>query len=257
MRIFCYGMQSSGASLVTLFLAQTPRTVAVVDLLNAYLMPRLEIKSAEHVVAKAVVTTSHSIDSHKSSFQPDRTVLILRDPLQNYVALRRKYYANESGTIDDKFAVLENVHARTDAFDVVLRYEDFVLRPHAAVEQLKSAGLPVEVGNFTFPRSREELKEFAFEQCDWCRENYESRWKFGNVQGREPKRSSVYKYVPRAVAEHVRTLCPKLVTQYDEYYNSIGLNRFDRYRMAVLHDVVVPASNRAINRLRRIGTSRL
>ncbi len=50
-------MQSSGASLVTFFLAQPPRSVAAVDLWPSFLPPPIHAPGADHVIGKVVVTT--------------------------------------------------------------------------------------------------------------------------------------------------------------------------------------------------------
>jgi hypothetical protein len=154
MRVFLYGMQSSGASLVTFFLGQAPRTVAVVDLWNSILTPPLETVDADSVVAKAVVTTTYDAEDHVRSFRPDRKILVLRHPVQNYVSLSRRPYANENGSIDEKFEKLEAVFRQPGLFDLTLLYEDFVQRPEYTVRALQELGVRAERDFYRFPRDR-------------------------------------------------------------------------------------------------------
>ena len=68
MRVLVYGMQSSGASLVTLTLAQKRECVAFVDIWNMFAAP--ELKTDHDIVAKVVVTTAFSLEVHRRRFRP-------------------------------------------------------------------------------------------------------------------------------------------------------------------------------------------
>lgn len=252
MRILLYGMQSSGASLVTFFIGQMPRTVTVVDLWNMLLMPRIDAVDAENVVGKAVVSSLFDFEDHARSFEPDKTVLVLRHPVHNYVALSRKYYADESGGIDDKFRQIEASFRERNRFDLTLLYEDFVERPEATIRALRDAGVPAEEDYYAFPRTQEEMKEFNFKQSAWCREHFESGWAFGNVQGRALKRNAVYKHVPRDVRRHVRALCPTLCDYFDAHY-AAHTSWYVRYKNSLWHDALAPAARSALERTGPLG----
>lgn len=216
MRVFLFGMQSSGASLATYVLGQVPGAVVLVDLYSYEVMPPIEAPTADHVVGKAVITTTHTLDEHLESYAPDRSILLLRDPVQNYVSLSRKEYANDDGSLEDKFRRLEEVFRERDRFDLVLRYEDVVTDPERVVAQLEGIGFPATAELFSFPRSREEITKYNLEHCDWCRERFGRGWSFGNIRGEGMKRTLVYKVAPPAVSDAVRQLCPTVQDFYEE-----------------------------------------
>src|SRR5580704_13666858 len=115
MRVLLYGMQSSGASVLAFTLAQKPDSVAFVDIWNMFAVP--ELVTDRDTVAKVVVTTAFSLDVHRRRFRPDVTLLVLRHPVDTYESLRGKPYANESGLMDEKLAVLEDVLRAGTGFD--------------------------------------------------------------------------------------------------------------------------------------------
>jgi hypothetical protein len=162
-------MQSSGASLYAFYLSQGDRTIGIVDLNNHRLAPFVE--TSLDVVIKCVVTTRWTLEQHISSFKPDKTVLFLRDPYDVYRSLSNKVYANKSGSIQDKFRVLENTFLGKDKFDEVVYFEDFVAQNKG----------------YNFHRSPEEVRTFNNSNSDWCRENPaksgpEGGWGFGKLK---------------------------------------------------------------------------
>jgi len=84
-RILVYGMQASGASLFTYYLAQKPSTVAIIDLWAYYVAPNLQTDTT--CLLKAIVTTDIALEQHLTSYQPDLKILFLRDPVQNFISL--------------------------------------------------------------------------------------------------------------------------------------------------------------------------
>jgi len=124
MRILVYGMQSSGATAFTLFMAQRPDCLALVDVLNNYAAPRMS--TPLDMVVKVVATTAYPLAAHMERFRPDRVVLLLRDPHDNYQSLSNKPYRNHSGLMEEKFILFDQVFAERERFDAVIRYEDFV-----------------------------------------------------------------------------------------------------------------------------------
>lgn len=238
MRILLYGMQSSGASLIAFFLGQSPRAVAVVDLWNQYLAPDLETRDADPVIVKCVVADSFSLEDHRRSFGPDRTVLVLRHPVHNYVSLSRKEYSEQSGSIDDKFRLLERSFREREQFDVAIMYEEFVRDPGGTVRRLRAAQIPAEESFYDFPRTQEEILRFNAEQSDWCERFYEVRWGFGNVRGDAVKQAIVFKHATPVIQQKVRELCPELLDYFDAYYRE-KIPRGRRRLNALLHDVVL------------------
>jgi hypothetical protein len=87
-RIFVYGMQSSGASLFVLFLAQMPETVAAIDLWAYFVAPRLRPNA--HCILKAVVCSEIDLEQHLENYQPHFKILFLGDPVQTYSSLNQK-----------------------------------------------------------------------------------------------------------------------------------------------------------------------
>ena len=126
MRLLVYGMQSSGATAFTLFLAQHPDCLALVDVLNNFAAPR--VTTSMDMVVKVTMTTAYPLAVHMERFRPDRVVLLLRDPHDNYQSLKTKNYRNYSGLLDEKFMILDQVFAERDHFDAVIHYEDFIAR---------------------------------------------------------------------------------------------------------------------------------
>jgi hypothetical protein len=138
MRLLVYGMMSSGATAFTLFLAQRPDCLALVDVLNNFAAPR--VATPMDMVVKVTMTTAYPLAVHQSRFRPDRVVLLLRDPHDNYQSLKTKNYRNYSGLMAEKFVILDQVFAERSHFDAVIRYEDFVARDPAVIETMNRLG---------------------------------------------------------------------------------------------------------------------
>jgi hypothetical protein len=93
MRLLIYGMQSSGATAFALFLAQRPDCLALVDVLNNFAAPR--VNTAMDMVVKVTMTTAYPLAVHVERFRPDKIVLFLRDPHDNYQSLKTKNYRDK------------------------------------------------------------------------------------------------------------------------------------------------------------------
>src|SRR4029079_2548918 len=142
MRLLVHGMQSSGASAFTMFLAQRPEALALVDIPNNFAAPR--ISTPLDFVAEVVITPAYPLAVHVDRFRPDRTILFLRDPRDNYVSLRTKPYRNYSGLMREKFRLLEGIFAERSRYDAVIHYEDFVARDPEVIATVRRLGWPVE-----------------------------------------------------------------------------------------------------------------
>lgn len=210
MRLLVYGMQSSGATAFTLFLAQRPDCLALVDTLNNYAAPRVDTDL--DMVVKTVVTTAYPLAVHVERFRPDRILLLLRDPRDNYQSLATKPYRNHSGLIDEKFILIDQVFAERDRFDAVLHYEDFVARDPRLSETLNRLGWPVEDGFHDYRRRHDELIGALWRHVPDLMDRMEVA--FGNVQGRAV--SERFRDKPRdpALEARLEGLCPRLLAHY-------------------------------------------
>lgn len=209
MRLLVHGMQSGGATAFAQVLAQRPGCVALVDIPNNFAAPR--VTTGVDFVAKAVVTTAYPLEVHVERFRPDKVVLLLRDPRDNYESLRTKPYRNFSGLIDEKFQILEQLYGQSYRFDAVLHYEDLVARDPALLEMMAGLGWPIAPDYFHFRRSYDELlgslwaAEPGLQQMDVA---------FGNARGKELSDSHRDKGWTRAIEEQVAMLCPRLLAHY-------------------------------------------
>ncbi|HXP95822.1 MAG TPA: hypothetical protein VN809_03860 [Telmatospirillum sp.] len=210
MRLLVYGMQSSGATAFTLFLAQRPDCLALVDVLNNYAAPR--VQTDMDMVVKVTMTTAYPLAVHMERFRPDRIVLVLRDPHDNYQSLRSKNYRNHSGLLDEKFLILDQVFAERERFDAVIRYEDFVARHPSVMETVTGLGWPVEDSFHSYKRRHDELMGALWRHMPDLFERLELN--FGNVQGKEV--SEHFRDKPRdpEVEDRLRALCPRTLAYY-------------------------------------------
>lgn len=214
MRLFVYGMQSSGATAFTLFLAQRPDCLALVDIPNNFAAPRIDRTMSRDMVVKAVVTTAYPVAVHVERFRPDRTILFLRDPRDNYQSLRDKSYRNHSGLIDEKFVLLDQVFAQRSSFDAVIHYEDFVARDPGVMSSVAGLGWPVLDEYYSYIRRHDELFRGLW---DAVPELYQSMdMAFGNVQGEGVEARFRNKPRDETVETHLRTLCPGLLSYYQD-----------------------------------------
>ncbi|MCJ2185393.1 sulfotransferase family protein [Novosphingobium beihaiensis] len=161
MRLLVHGMQSSGATTFTQVLAQRPGCIALVDIPNNFAAPR--VTTRKDFVAKAVITTAYPLAVHVERFRPDRVVLFLRDPRDNYVSLSTKPYRHHSGLMEEKFRLLEQLFAQSDRFDAIIHYEDLVARKPCVSVAMEALGWPVREEHFRFRRSCDELLRSLWE----------------------------------------------------------------------------------------------
>lgn len=210
MRLLVHGMQSSGATAFTLFLAQRPDCLALVDVLNNYAAPRVE--TPMDMVVKTVVTTAYPLAVHAERFRPDRILLLLRDPRDNYQSLKSKHYRNHSGLIDEKFILLDQLFAERARFDAVVHYEDFVARAPAVATTLNRLGWPVQEGFYDYRRRHEELAGALWRHVPDLMERME--FAFGNVQGRAVSEQFRDKPSDPELEARLDELCPRLLAHY-------------------------------------------
>jgi len=218
MKILVYGMQSSGASLITYFLAQNLQSLGVLDLSSMSQAPVLKWTWAKDVVVKCVITKKHSFQEHVQSFRPDKTVLVLRHPCHNYVSLKDKKYSGWAGSIEEKFEILEKVAQQKEIFDLVVHYEDFIFSPEKVITDLKEIGIQVETSFLNFKRTKQMIASFNLQHSLWSLLNARRTLsKFGNIDfSRIPNLERVFKTINAADQCKVRKLCPSLYKSYSK-----------------------------------------
>lgn len=209
-RILVHGMQSSGATAFTLFLAQRPDCLALVDVANNFAAPRVDTDL--DMVVKVVVTTAYALDEHVERFRPDRTILFLRDPRDNFESLRTKHYRNYSGLVEEKFELLETLFRDRAQYDAVFHYEDFVARDSRISTEMARLGWPVAEDSWTYRRRHDEMLAALWAHVPGLMDRIE--FVFGNVQGREV--SAHHRQKPRDPATDalLERLCPELLESY-------------------------------------------
>ncbi len=211
MKVLLYGMQSSGASLLAFTLAQKPDTIAFIDIWNMFAAPELEAEDRD-TVAKVVVTTAYSLELHRQRFRPDVTLLVLRHPADTYDSLFGKSYANESGLIDEKFALLETVFRAGVGFDHIVYYEDFAFSPGETIALFERIGWPLDYEALLFRRTLREIQSANVVACP----EIHGRLKYGagNIQTTSVLRDRVKFSKPWEKTAHLPRICPALLEHY-------------------------------------------
>lgn len=212
MRLFVHGMQSSGATAFTLFLAQRPDCLALVDIPNNFAAPRIGRTLTKDMVVKAVITTAYPAAVHMERFRPDRTILLLRDPRDNYQSLSSKTYRNYSGLMDEKFVLLDQIFADRANFDAVIHYEDFVARSPQIIDTVNALGWAVDEGHYTYTRRHDELFAALLEDLPDLYQSMEMV--FGNVRGKEVDARFRDKPHDEDLERRLSDLCPRLLDHY-------------------------------------------
>ncbi|QJE73884.1 hypothetical protein HHL28_12960 [Aerophototrophica crusticola] len=210
MKLLVHGMQSSGATSFTLFLAQRPGTLALVDIANTDLAPCVD--PGPDMVAKVVVTVAHPWPTHVERFRPDRTILFLRDPRDNWQSLSTKPYRDGSGSMEEKFRLLDGLFARRSDFDLVVHYEDFVRRDPAVLEGVTQLGWPVGPAQFDYARRHEAIFADLWHHLPHLFE--ELNLVFGNVRGRSVTEAHRDKPRDPAAEAELERLCPLVLAHY-------------------------------------------
>ncbi len=210
MRLFIHGMQSSGATAFTRMLAERPGCVALVDIPNNFAAPRTA--TSLDFVAKAVITTAYPLATHVERFRPDRIVLFLRDPRDNYESLCTKPYRNYSGLLEEKFLLLEQLFSERQQFDAVIHYEDAV-NPHPAVlADLARLGWPATPDWYQYTRSYNDIIGSLWAAEPALQHNMDIV--FGNTRG--TGLSDQFRDKPRKPETEalLEQLCPRLLAHY-------------------------------------------
>lgn len=210
MRLLVHAMQSSGATTFARVLAERPGCIALVDIPNNFAAPR--VSTAADFIAKAVITTAYPLATHVERFRPDRTILLLRDPRDNYQSLRTKPYRNHSGLLDEKFVLLDRIFAERAEFDAVIAYEDFLARAPSVFAALAGVGWPITDDFYRFSRSYDDLLNTLWHHEPDLRNGMDVV--FGNSRGGEVTASWRDKPRDPALEAHLESLCPLLLAHY-------------------------------------------
>jgi hypothetical protein len=216
MRLLVHGMQSSGATAFTQMLAQRSGCLALVDIPNNYAAPR--VSTDRDFVAKAVITTAYPLATHIDRFRPDKVVLLLRDPRDNYASLSNKDYRHFSGLMEEKFLILEQLFAERARFDAIIHYEDLVARDPAVLTMMTELGWPVTPDCYHFNRSYNELLGSLWAAEPALME--QMGVVFGNARGKALTDQHRYKMWTPEMAERVSALCPGLLSHYQKKYRN-------------------------------------
>jgi hypothetical protein len=220
MRLLVHGMQSSGASAFTMFLAQRPEALALVDIPNDYAAPYAS--SPLDFVAKVVITTAYPLAVHVARFRPDRTILFLRDPRDNYASLQTKNYRNHCGLMREKFRLLDQAFAERGRYDAVIYYEDFVARDPAVLDAVRALGWAAEENHFAFGRRHEHIVTALWEHEPALMEDIEIA--FGSLRALEVTDRFRDKAADAEVDAALAVLCPELLAYYRDRSGARHLN---------------------------------
>jgi hypothetical protein len=248
-RTLVYGMQSSGASLVALLLAQHPDAVALLDVYCGERVPCAPVCPPLPVVVKATISTAVGFAEQRARLAPDSAVLVVRHPVHTYVSLMRKEYAGMGGDPDDKLRILERDFANRDVFDVIVRYEDVVLRPEVALADLRRVEPAITMSAFGLPRTARDVVG-ATRAVPAFGETFGKTWDRGNVDARAIDRARAFKHVTTEARRHVERLCPTVCASCDRYYDEV----FPAWRVSLAAwwtDIVYPRARAAARESRQ------
>lgn len=220
MKVLTYGMQSSGASLFTYFLGQNPDSVVIIDLFNKNIAPKIRQDLENDVYMKTVITNAFSFEEHCYLFEPDKTILFVRNPFDNYVSLLNKSWKDERGSIDEKFKILNNYYKNNEKFDTVIYYEDLINDVSAVVDKLNKIGVEFKVDN---KRTLLDMAKFNNEKLPvYCSNpnEYYQKGKFSSGGIRDDKIDIKYfkKPINYGLKKKVAKLCPSLLNLYGGEY---------------------------------------
>jgi len=180
MRVLVYGLQSSGASLFTFWLSQLNGYVGVIDLFAGKHPPSMQEVGSENLILKATVSDL-SFDTCVQEFNPDKKILFIRNPYQNYISLKKKSFKNKGGKIDAKFKTLNTLFRKKNMFDAVITYEDFIQNKEEIVRSLNAIEIPVSKDNYFFRRSPEDIIQYNCEQSEYLAKTHKNKWDIGNI----------------------------------------------------------------------------
>jgi hypothetical protein len=215
-RVYVIGMQSSGSSIFSYFLAQVPGSLAITDLWVRQPVPALDVDMP--VSLKTCVCDVRCFLQDVRAFRPTLTVLYVRDPRDIYQSLRTKWYYNDGGSFESKMEAFEELFVRRDElFDMTVHYEDFTGDPWRTGALLREKGIPLPDAALEFPRSLDAIRDFAVGHDEWCRENFGTRWTHANIHcdKLDTLRPISYGAAEPGIVDKLRRLCPTVMSHYE------------------------------------------
>lgn len=172
MRTFLYSMPSSGGTFVAWTLCKTARTLGLLDMCVGPVPEPSWFPAGMDVIAKDTVGSTRHYKQWIDTFQPDRVVIVRRNPNDVRASMTRRYTESKvpgrflpDGTesIDRLFGRLRRA-VRYGCHDDVLEYEEVV-----ATSSPSRSLMDIAIQNHL--------------HCEWCRPNYyPQRWSFGGIR---------------------------------------------------------------------------
>lgn len=212
MRVLVYGLQNSGATLVTLYVGQRPGTLVVPDLWTMFCAPRGPV--GQDSCVKVTITESYPLEMHAAAFEPDFKILVVRRPVDNWLSLRKKAFANHNGTIEQKFARLDEIFMQRNSFDAFVVFEDFVSSPTLLSRRLQGAGWALPPDADRYPRSALDMERHIWATAPYLYDQIQ--WNVGQARIQPLAQTSLgYSDDPRARA-FCENYCPNLHQFYEE-----------------------------------------
>lgn len=219
-RVLIVGAQSSGTSLLCLFLAQIPRSVAIIDLWANRLAPSPDLLDAERLILKCTIGTQVHVDQQIEAYKPTHSILLIRHPADIYESLTGKTYRDLGGTPSEKLQIMDALHRDwTSRFDAVLYFEALVTQSPRVVDDLVKIGLPVSSRHFALERSLRDVVVDTLRHSAWARTNWRKNWAEGNVSGGGIRRHDGGRRAAqddRSAGARLRDLCPFTLDVYEK-----------------------------------------
>lgn len=245
-------MQSSGATLVALLLAQRADSIALLDVYCGRLVPRADAFPRERpAIAKVTISSECTDEEQRARFEPDHSVLVLRHPYHTYVSLLRKGYASMGGGADDKLTRFEEAFRDRGSFAAVVHYEDLVFRSALAIDGLRTVDPTLTATALAFARTPVEIVAAA-RSVPALDAEYRESWAKGNADARglDPRR--VFKVVPAELRRHIESRCPEATAYFEQYYDDM----FPAWRVALgawWDDAIYPRVRTTASKSRKVA----
>lgn len=211
MRVLVYGLQNSGATLVALFVGQHAGSVVIPDLWTMYRAPRHAFW--HDACVKATITTSFPLESHLDAYTPDRTILVLRRPVDNYLRLRSKPFANHDGLLHEKFLYADRIFQERARFDHVVFFEEFGTKHGDLSAGLIEAGWALPNNAASFPRSALEMEQFILDREPELYQHLQ--WGVGQARVQHLDQLQLKREEDVGAAKFCEQYCPALHEFYD------------------------------------------
>ena len=225
MRILVYGLQSSGASLITYYIAQREYSLAYLDLYQNEIFPKIPDEIKEDLILKCTISPTVSLAEQINNFKPDKIILVLRDPFTNYASLKLKPYSGSNQELARKLAVLEKVFNAPDIFDTIINYEDFIFKPKLVASQLEKVGITLPIVGHNFQRSKQQIFRYTTEKSKSLGIKIYNRVGNGNIHTKSKKvlikKDLAFLWLSKKDQDVIRGLCPKLCNHYDDYLKEL------------------------------------